>query len=205
MDALLTRPFLFRLGEPGPAEMRAYADLHGKAELTYADIGSTRTDLPLGWDHDEVKGEIGRGADAALRAEAGLRRWAMFDLDWIRPVSHETPLVEGEIVAYTARIFGLWVINVCRIVYVIEEDDGVVRRVGFAYGTLPTHGLAGEEQFLLEWDRRTDVVTFGLRKFSRFDDPLVRLGGWFTRRFQRRFNRDVIARMAEVARGAGDT
>lgn len=202
MDIVRPAPFLFRFGEPAATEMRAYVERHGAADLTYTDIGATRATLPLGWDHDEVSAEIGRGATEAARAEAGFRRWAMFDLGWVRPYRHDVPLVEGELVAFAARIFGLWTINLCRIVYVVDEDDGVVRRLGFAYGTLPSHGIAGEEQFLLTWDRSTDRVTFGLRKFSRFQHPLVRIGGWFTRRFQQRFNSDVIARMAEVARGS---
>ena len=52
-------------------------------------------------------------------------------------------LVEFDLLA---RALGLWVLNACRIVYVIEED-GPLRRFAFAYGTLPEHAESGEERF----------------------------------------------------------
>jgi uncharacterized protein (UPF0548 family) len=36
--------------------------------------------------------------------------------------------------------FGFWSLNACRIVYVIEEEEAsLLRRYGFAFGTLPGH------------------------------------------------------------------
>jgi phosphatidylserine/phosphatidylglycerophosphate/cardiolipin synthase-like enzyme len=51
-------------------------------------------------------------------------------------------------------------VNLCRVVYVIDEPDGPIARFGFAYGTLPGHAVAGEELFLATWDRATDEVRF---------------------------------------------
>ncbi len=200
MDLVPPVPFLLRVGQPGESELRAHVERHGAADLTYAHVGATRDALPAGWDHDEVGARIGSGAADFARAEAAFRAWEMFDLGWVRPFRRDVPLVAGEIVAFSARILGLWTINLCRIVYVVDEDDGVVRRLGFAYGTLPAHSVAGEERFLLTWDRRTDDVTFGIRKFSRLHHPLVRLGAFLTRRLQRRFNEDALARMVAVTR-----
>ena len=50
-------------------------------------------------------------------------------------------------VAILARSIGLWWLNACRIVAVVDED-GPVKRFGFAYGTLPDHAGSGEERFL---------------------------------------------------------
>ena len=50
------------------------------------------------------------------------------------------------------RAIGLWWLNACRIVYVVDES-GPISKFGFAYGTLPGHVESGEERFLIEWDR----------------------------------------------------
>jgi hypothetical protein len=44
----------------------------------------------------------------------------------------------GQIVAVIARLFNFWLLNACRIVYVVDEA-GPIQRYGFAYGTLPEH------------------------------------------------------------------
>ncbi len=200
MEIVPPAPFLLRVGQPADAELRAHVERYGASELTYTHVGATRDALPAGWDHDEVGADIGRGGADFARAEAAFRAWRMFDLGWVRPFRHDVPLLTGEIVAFSARIFGLWTINLCRIVYVVDDDDGVVRRLGFAYGTLPTHSVAGEEQFLVTWDRRTDIVRFSIRKFSRLHHPLVRMAAFVTRRLQRRFNADALAAMVAATR-----
>ena len=65
-----------------------------------------------------------------------------------------------------ARRLGLWWLNACRIVYVVDEE-GPVTRFGFAYGTLPGHAGAGEERFLVEWDRASGEVWYDILAFSR--------------------------------------
>ena len=47
--------------------------------------------------------------------------------------------------AVLARSLGLWWLNACRIVCVIDEDRPVTG-FGFAYGTLPDHAESGEER-----------------------------------------------------------
>ena len=48
-----------------------------------------------------------------------------------------------------ARHYGFRSLNLCRVVYRIE-NNGPVHRRGFAYGTLPEHGACGEERFVIE-------------------------------------------------------
>ena len=81
--------------------------------------------------------------------------------------------------------------NVSRIVYVIDEET----RFGFAYGTLPHHVEAGEERFLVGWDREDDTVWYDILAFSRPANLLVRLGNPVARRLQRRFARDSLQAM----------
>jgi uncharacterized protein (UPF0548 family) len=58
----------------------------------------------------------------------------------------DTLIEPGQTVAVLTRVCGLWSLNACRIVYVIQED----RRFGYAYGTLPEHAESGEERFLVD-------------------------------------------------------
>jgi hypothetical protein len=56
------------------------------------------------------------------------------------------PSKRGRPFALLASHFGVWSLQACRIVYVLEEN-GDMARYGFAYGTLPEHGVMGEERF----------------------------------------------------------
>jgi uncharacterized protein (UPF0548 family) len=90
---------------------------------------------------------------------------------------------------------GVWQLNACRIVYTIDEQTANVARFGYAYGTLPGHVERGEEQFLLEWDRREDMVSYSILAFSRPRHVLAKLGYPLMRRLQRRFARESTAAM----------
>jgi len=125
-------------------------------------------------------------------ARAVLERWEQFQLGWVEAWSPETPIQSGEIVAVMGRGIGLWWLNACRIVYVVDES-GPISKFGFAYGTLPGHVESGEERFLIEWDRGDDSVWYDILAFSRPNHVLARLGYPFVRRKQARFRRDSSA------------
>src|SRR5437773_1945486 len=79
--------------------------------------------------------------------------------------------------------------------YVIDED-GPVRRYGFAYGTLPDHADRGEERFTVEWDRRSDLISYDILSFSR-SGSLIRQAAYpAARRLQRRFLRNSLVAMS---------
>src|SRR4029077_17849423 len=94
------------------------------------------------------------------------------------------------------RWFGLWSLNACRIVYVVDEDRPI-RRFGFAYGTLADHAESGEERFSIEWRRDDDSVWFDIRAFSRPVHWLARAGYPLSRALQRRFAREAMREMTE--------
>ncbi len=89
--------------------------------------------------------------------------------------AQESPIETGAVVAVIARLLGLWWLNACRIVYVVDEP-GPIRRFGFAYGTLPDHAGTGEERFLIEWDVASGAVWYDILAFSRPHEFLARLG-----------------------------
>jgi len=77
----------------------------------------------------------------------------------------------------------------------------VVKRFGFAYGTLADHMESGEERFTVEWRRDDDSVWYDLLAFSRPRHPLARLGLRLSRALQRRFARDSLRAMARASQG----
>lgn len=186
----------FRLFRPSEDEMRRLSAADDAAPFSYPDVGSTRARGPTGWHFDFLEDQVGHGEKDWQSLTDAIRRWDMFDLDWVHLLAPGAPIEPGQNVTFSSFQLGLWVVNSCRIVYVVDEANDDEARFGFAYGTLPGHAVAGEELFLGRWDKRTDVVSFALRKFSRARHPLVRLAGPVARQVQRRFSRDAIDRMA---------
>ena len=96
------------------------------------------------------------------------------------------------------RAIGVWWLNACRVVYVVDET-GPLSKFGFAYGTLPGHVESGEERFLVEWNRNDDDgVWYDIIAFSRPHQLSARLGYTVVRRLQKRFGRDSAASMLRV-------
>jgi uncharacterized protein (UPF0548 family) len=194
----------FRLCKPTPADLDAFlADALGRP-YTYPDVGATLLgrEPPEGWVVDRNRVVLGRGGVAFDAGCREVRRWTMFRLGWVETYPPAAPIAEGTIVAVVARVPGLWVVNVCRIVATIDDRSGPVARFGFSYGTLPGHVERGEERFLIEWDYSDDSVCYDILAFSRPGNPLVSLGRPFARRMQRRFAADTKrAMVTAVSRG----
>jgi uncharacterized protein (UPF0548 family) len=106
------------------------------------------------------------------------------------------PSAEGTVVGVLGLHFGLWSLNACRIVYVIEEEVSLLRRYGFAFGTLPGHVEWGEERFTVEWDRADESVSYEVFAFARPAHPLARTGPPFVRLVQRKFAAASLRAMA---------
>ncbi|MCB9668299.1 MAG: DUF1990 domain-containing protein [Alphaproteobacteria bacterium] len=192
--------FPFRLGAPSARELSDAVRDHGDMPYSYEAVGGTAGDLPVGWAHDDETLELGRGQEVWDRARVALRRWSQFDLGWVRMADPDAPIQAGQIVAFASNQLGFWALNVCRIAYVVDDDDGTTARFGFAYGTLADHVVQGEERFLLTWDHASDRVAFRITKFSRPAHRLVHLFSPLATAVQRRFTRQALERLkAEVA------
>ena len=131
------------------------------------------------------------------RSRQAILNWQMFRLNWLEPCWPGQPVKEGVLVGTLARIFGLWAVNVCRVVYVVEES-GVVEKFGFAYGTLPGHAECGEERFNVEWHQDDDSVWYDILAFSKPGHILTRLGYPLARRLQKRFAVDSMQAMVRA-------
>jgi uncharacterized protein (UPF0548 family) len=189
-----------QLVKPSAASVRAFLEGQATLDFSYPAVGATATTPPADYVADHTRVRVGDGEDAFNAAKSALERWQHFKLGWVEAWPAENSLRVGGVVAVVARTFGLWWLNACRIVYVVEEELGSVRRFGFAYGTLPGHVESGEERFLIEWDRVDGGVWYDILAFSRPRHILARLGYPVTRRLQGRFARDSAAAMIAATR-----
>ena len=189
------------LRRPTAEVIRAFLATQARLDLTYSAVGATATSPPAGYVVDHTRMRLGAGEKVFATAQAALERWEQFNLGWVEAWPPETPIKESQVVAVVARIFGVWWLNACRIVYVVDED-GPVKRCGFAYGTLPEHAESGEERFTVEWHKEDDVVWYDILAFSRPQHFLARLGYPYVRRLQKRFARDSAAAMVRAAGSA---
>ncbi len=166
-------------------------------DFTYSSVGATAKVPPVGYVVDHTRIKLGSGEETFEAAKSALRRWEQFHLGWVEASPTETPIEKGEVVAVIGRVFGLWWLNACRIVYVVDEV-GPITRLGFAYGTLPGHAESGEERFLIEWDRADDCIWYDILAFSRPNYFVTKLGYPLVRRLQKRFARDSAAAMVKA-------
>jgi uncharacterized protein (UPF0548 family) len=186
------------LRKPSAEAMRLFLREQAKLDFTYSAVGATVGTPPTGYVVDHTRIKLGEGELVFNSAKAALHRWEQFQLGWVEAWPPDTPIQSGEVVAVVGRSIGLWWLNSCRIVYVVD-DSGPITKFGFAYGTLPGHVESGEEKFLIEWDRVENSVCYDILAFSRPRHLLAKVGYPMVRRMQKRFGRESAAAMKEVA------
>ncbi|SRR5258705_8410815 len=188
---------MFLTRAPSTEEIRALIAAQQGMPFSYAEVGATKAKLPTGYTVDHNRTQLGQGSMTYARAVAALRDWKQFDLGWTRIVPAQTPILAGQTVAVLAKTFGVWSLNFSRIVYAVEED----RKFGFAYGTLSEHVERGEERFQIEWETQDDSVWYDILAFSQPRHILVRATRPLARMLQKRFARDSLQTMREIAKG----
>ena len=188
---------MLSLRRPTAEKIQAFLMMQAKLDLTYSAVGATATQTPAGYVVDHTRIKLGEGARIFAAARAALEKWEQFRLGWVEAGPVETPIEEGRVVAVIARLFGLWWLNACRIVYVVDEGD----KFGFAYGTLPGHAESGEERFTVEWHKEDEAVWYDILAFSRPRHFLARLGYPYARKLQKRFAKDSAAAMVRAVNG----
>jgi uncharacterized protein (UPF0548 family) len=183
------------LRKPSDHAIHAFLERQTRQTFSYAEQHQTRDGaMPPGYNHDRNRIRVGTGEADFIAACAALRQWQMFRLEWVAICNAGVPIRSGTNVAMLAKCFGIWWLNACRIVYVIDEP-GAVRKFGFAYGTLAEHVERGEERFLIEWNQNDDSVWYDLSAFSRPAFWMVKLGYPMARRLQRKFAQQSLAAM----------
>jgi uncharacterized protein (UPF0548 family) len=189
---------MFTLTEPSAEAVANFLSNQANVSFSYAEVGATNGVVPDGYTVDHNRVQLGHGAEAFQRAVEALKQWRQFDLGWVTIVPRGVKLEKGATVAVKARACGLWSLNACRVVYVVDEAEPI-RRFGFAYGTLPDHVERGEERFLIEWNASDDSVWYDILAFSQPRHPFVRAGFPIARRLQKRFARESLSLMRVIA------
>ena len=192
---------MFLPSEPSAEQIREFIAAQQGLPFSYSEVGATRDKLPVGYTVDHNRTQLGHGANVYARAVAALRDWKHFDLGWTKIVPPDAPIQEGQVVAVSARTFGVWSLNACRIVYTLDDD----RKFGFAYGTLREHAERGEERFLIEWEPRDDSVWYDILAFSQPKHWLVKASRPLARMLQKRFARDSLQSMRKSVKSGGQS
>jgi uncharacterized protein (UPF0548 family) len=183
---------------PTPEQITSFLKRQGSRGFSYDAVGATATNPPAGYSVRNERVQIGTGMAAFQAGVEALKQWRQFRIGWVEALPETTSIRVGESVAVIAKTFGIWSLNACRIVYVIDEQ-GPQKRFGFAYGTLE-HMAKGEERFLIQMDADGNVW-YEIYAFSRPSHPLTKLGSPVFRQIQRRFVRDSQRVMQEIGRG----
>jgi uncharacterized protein (UPF0548 family) len=194
---------MLMLRKPSPDAVQAFLASQAGLDFSYAAVGATAGTPPAGYVVDHTRVRVSEGERGFNDGLAALGRWDHFRLGWVEAMPADDAIRVGGMVAVLARTFGVWWLNACRIVYLVDDEEGPIRRWGFAYGTLPGHAESGEERYLIEWDRSDDAVWYDILAFSRPRHPLARLGRPLARHFQHRFAHDSAAAMLRAVRRAG--
>jgi uncharacterized protein (UPF0548 family) len=193
---------MLSLQKPPVESIRRFLAEQALLDFSYSAVGATATTPPDGYVVDRTRIKLGDGETVFRSARAALEQWEQFRLGWVEAWSPETPIRSGEVVAVMGFAVGLWWLNSCRIVYVVDES-GPISRFGFAYGTLPGHVERGEERFMIEWNLEDNAVWFEILAFSRPNHFLARLGYPVVRLAQKRFGRDAAAAMLRAVQSNG--
>lgn len=188
------------LEKPNPDILSEFLAEQAGLEFSYPEVGATASIPPADYIVDRTRIELGSGELLFEAAKSALRRWQQIRLGWVEVWSTDTPLEAGQEIAIMGWAVGFWWLNICRIVYTVDES-GDTPKFGFANGTLPGHIEKGEERFLIEWDRETDQVFYDILAFSKPNHILARLGYPVVRRSQKRFGRDSAASMYKATNG----
>jgi uncharacterized protein (UPF0548 family) len=187
---------LVSLHQPSGTAIQAFLDRQRLQPFPYSGVGSSRHVPPTGYVVDHRRVCLGTGQRTFEAACAALQRWQMFQVEWGQLCWPTAGIEPDAVVGILASWGGLWFLNACRIVYVLD-DISPVRRFGFAYGTLPGHAERGEERFSIEW-HSNDTVWYDLLAFSRPGHWLLWLGYPCVRLLQRRFALDSLAAMVRA-------
>jgi uncharacterized protein (UPF0548 family) len=139
------------LRKPPDARIGRFLDDQRSLPFSYPEVGASRVGAPPGYPVNQLRGRLGVGPVTFARAVEALRHWKMYETGWTKLCWPDAPITGGTVVGVLGRHFGLWSLNACRIVYVIEEKEALLlKRYGFAFGTLPGHVERGEERFTVE-------------------------------------------------------
>lgn len=186
---------MYHFRRPDSTPIADFIKVQAQQDFTYPQVGATRDQSPpAGFRVDHNRIRLGQGAAVYEQAKQALADWQHYRFDWLHLQRPDAPPAAGQTVAALAHVLGIWVLNACRIVYVLEETEPFPRFV-FAYGTLPGHAECGEERFQVEWHPDDDSVWYDLYAFSRPNTLLAKIASPYVRSKQKQFARESLQAM----------
>ncbi|MEW6734566.1 MAG: DUF1990 domain-containing protein [Acidobacteriota bacterium] len=181
---------MFLSQKPSQEQIQLFLSHQRTLPFSYPEVGYSANTAPASYNVDHNRIKLGEGEKVFTQAVAAIKSWQMFNLGWVELLWPNAPIEVGTAVGVLIKHFGFWSLNACRIVYVITEANDLVKRFGFAYGTLPEHGEKGEERFSVEIRNNDNSVWYDIYAFSKPNKFLAKLGYPLTRILQKRFARD---------------
>src|SRR5580704_11554042 len=109
------------LRKPSSSTIQDFLARQASFDFTYSAVGATAAAPPAGYAVDHTRIKLGDGEKVFRAAKTALQHWEQFRLGWVEAWPPETPIESGQVVAVVARILGLWWVNACRLVYVVDE------------------------------------------------------------------------------------
>jgi uncharacterized protein (UPF0548 family) len=150
------------------------------APFTYPEVGQTATAHPDGYHHLHRERVVGNGENTFRAMGESVLRWRVQLGSGLTIASPDNRVSVGTVGVVGIGIGPARLHAPVRVAYVVED----VRRIGFAYGTLPGHPVSGEELFCVE-HRDDDSVVLVVAAFSRPQTIAARIAGPIGRLGQR--------------------
>ncbi len=125
---------MFSLRKPSSEAIHRFLSDQKNRDFTYSAVGGTSGTPPAGFVVDHTRIQLAKGQSTFDAARMAIKRWEHFQLGWVETSSTDIPIERRQVVGVMARAFGVWVLNACRIVTVIDET---VMSVAMASFTAP--------------------------------------------------------------------
>ncbi len=186
---------MIRIRKPTELDVLQILERQRDVSLTYESQGQTNGYPPDGFVPNAYSAEIGKGAETFQVAADALQGFEVLRLDWVEAIT-DGPFQPGTNLCLLTHQFGLWVINVVRVVFCTNTEEETTRSA-FAVGTLPVHLMRGEEWFVVD-HRTDDSVHLHIISFARPRHWLAWLTYPLVRFLQKRFARDAARNLADL-------
>jgi len=112
---------MLSLRKSTPETISAFLTSQAALDLSYSGVGATANTPPAGYNVDHARIKLGEGEQVFEAAKMALERWEHFNLGWVEASPADTSIREGQAVAMLARSFGIWWLNSCLIISVMNE------------------------------------------------------------------------------------
>lgn len=123
---------MFFLRRPTEQQINSLLASRQSMPFSYPDVSATRaTPPPAGWRINHMRALVGKGKPAYESTVAALFSWQLLAIQGLQ-VFPSTPSLEPHTnVAILSHHFGIWSVDFCRVIYVLNnqpEQNGQVLR-----------------------------------------------------------------------------